>query len=327
MTGSDRAVDAVLVVCAIAGERGDGTINLVEQATDLRAVIDIIGGQCRGDDPPRVGIDADVQFAPRPAPARAVLLDQPFTGAGQFQPSAVHQQMHGFGAGRRSRHRQCFGPPAQRGMVRDGEIETEQADNGADQPFGLPQSQAEHDAQRLRRRDRQGRIVGLTAPRSPWFGAPGRDRLVAEPDRQTATLAQASIIFRPVRYPILLPGDVMTAIGIDLERHGRTSQEDYGWGSILLSGTAQPDLPLAEVYGPAVILTNHREVPLSERRMVLYTYSAPDVSPADPCNKMSPSENRPARHRVAQAGVLGVAAWRTGPLQHGACANNCRRGR
>src|SRR4051794_28385481 len=58
--------------------------------------------------------------------------------------------------------------------------------------------------------------VRYAAPR----GAPGRDRLFAEPDRQTATLAQASIIFRPVRYPILLPGDVMTAIGIDLERHG-----------------------------------------------------------------------------------------------------------
>src|SRR5439155_3439302 len=102
MTGSDRAVDAVLVVCAIAGERGDGTIDLVEQGTDLRAVIDIIGGQCRGDDPTRVGIDADVQFAPRPAPARAVLFDQPFASARQFQPSAIHQQMYGFGAGRRS---------------------------------------------------------------------------------------------------------------------------------------------------------------------------------------------------------------------------------
>src|SRR5712691_12456828 len=55
MTGSDRAVDAVLVVCAIAGERGDGTIDLVEQGTDLRAVIDIIGGQCRGDDPTGAG--------------------------------------------------------------------------------------------------------------------------------------------------------------------------------------------------------------------------------------------------------------------------------
>src|SRR5205823_13158023 len=62
----------------------------------------------------------------------------------------------------------------------------------------------------------------------------------------------------------------MTAIGIDLERHGRISPEDYGWGSVLPSGTAQPDLPPAEVYGPAVILTSHREVPLSEGRMVLH---------------------------------------------------------
>src|SRR2546423_1906946 len=41
----------------------------------------------------------------------------------------------------------------------------------------------------------------------------------------------------------------------------------------------------------------------------------------------SPSEDRPARHRVAQTRVLGVAAWRTGPLQHGARTDDCRRGR
>src|SRR5258706_10015762 len=57
---------------------------------------------------------------------------------------------------------QRLGPPAQRGMVRDSEIETEQADDGADQPFGLPQGQAEYGAQLQRRRDRQGRIVELT---------------------------------------------------------------------------------------------------------------------------------------------------------------------
>src|SRR4029077_17499288 len=53
----------------------------------------------------------------------------------------------------------------------------------------------------------------------------------------------------------------------------------------------------------------------------------------DPCLECrgiagaSPSENRPARHRVAEARVLGGAAWRTGPLQHGARAHDCRRGR
>src|SRR5437764_4125879 len=71
MAGSDLAIDAVLVICTIAGQRSDGIINLVEQGTDLRAVIDIIGGQRRRDDPAGVGIDTDVQFAPRPASVRA----------------------------------------------------------------------------------------------------------------------------------------------------------------------------------------------------------------------------------------------------------------
>ena len=179
-----------------------------------------MGGQRRRDDPTRVGIDADVQFAPRSPPARAVLLDQPLAGTAQLKPSAVHQQMHGFGAGRRSRHGQRLAPPAQRGMVRDGEIETKQMDDGADQPFGLPQGQPEHRPQGQRRRDRQGRIARLAARCGARLGPPGRDRLFAEPHRQTATPPQGSIIFRPVGYPILLLGDVVTAIGIGLEWHG-----------------------------------------------------------------------------------------------------------
>src|SRR6202045_171261 len=63
---------------------------------EVRRHLAFIGGQRRRDDPAGVGIDTDVQFAPRPAPARTVLLDQPFAGARQLQPSAVHQQMHGF---------------------------------------------------------------------------------------------------------------------------------------------------------------------------------------------------------------------------------------
>src|SRR6516225_9234950 len=53
----------------------------------------------------------------------------------------------------------------------------------------------------------------------------------------------------------------------------------------------------------------------------------------DPCLQSrgvagaSPGKDRPARHRTAEARVLGVAAWRTGPLQHGARAHDCRRGR
>jgi hypothetical protein len=41
----------------------------------------------------------------------------------------------------------------------------------------------------------------------------------------------------------------------------------------------------------------------------------------------SPGKDRSAGHRIAQSRVPGVAAWGTGPLQHGAGANDCRRGR
>ena len=138
MLGQFLALDAYLRRCrdkaAVAGERSDGIVNLVEQGSDLRGVIEMIGCQRRRADAARVGIDTDVQFAPRPAPARAVSFDQPLASTAQLQPRPVHQKMHGSGAGRRSRHGQCLGPPAQRGMVRDSEIEAKQMDDGADQP-------------------------------------------------------------------------------------------------------------------------------------------------------------------------------------------------
>src|ERR1700690_4083183 len=107
-------------------------------------------------------------------------------------------------------------------MVGYGEIETEQVDDGSDQPFGLPQRQAEHGTQGQCRGDRQSRIGGLTTPLvrgSP----PGGNRLVGEPDRQAPTLAQGCIIVRPVGYPMTLLRDMVTASGIDLEGHGGQS--------------------------------------------------------------------------------------------------------
>ena len=156
----------------------------------------------------------------RSPPARPVLLAQPLAGPAQLQPLCCPQQMHGLDAGWRLRDGQGRGPPAQRGMVRNGEIETKQMDDGADQPFGLPQGQLEHRPQGQRRRNRQGRIARLTARCRVRLGPPGRDYLFAEPHRQTTT-PHGSIIFRPVGYPILLLGNVVTAIGIGLEWHGR----------------------------------------------------------------------------------------------------------
>src|SRR4051794_20736609 len=72
-----------------------------------------------------------------------------------------------------------------------------QADDGADQAFGLAQSQAEYGLGGQRRRDRQRRVVRLPAWRGARLRPPGRNRLVREPDRQTPALAQRG----PVRHP------------------------------------------------------------------------------------------------------------------------------
>ena len=77
-------------------------------------------------------------------------------------------------------------------MVRHGELEAEQLEDGADQPLGLAQRQAEHRPQRQRRHDRQAGVAGLPARRGARLGAPGRDRLLAEPDCQASPLRRAA---------------------------------------------------------------------------------------------------------------------------------------
>ena len=84
MAFGDLTIDAVLIICAIGSERGDGTVDLIKQGADLHAVIDIVGGQRRRDDLAGGGIHTDVQFALRSAPACAVLLDQPLAGTGEL---------------------------------------------------------------------------------------------------------------------------------------------------------------------------------------------------------------------------------------------------
>src|SRR4051795_10986165 len=106
-------------------------------------------------------------------------------------------------------------------MVRDREIENEQADDGADQPFGLAQSQTEHSFEGQGRRDRQIRVVRLATRRGARLRLPGRNRRLREPDRQAPALAQGSIVLGPVRDLVLLLGNVVAAVLVQLERQGR----------------------------------------------------------------------------------------------------------
>ena len=120
-----------------------------------------------------------------------------------------------------SRHLQRLGPAAQGAVVRHREIEIEQLQDGADQPLGLAQRQAEHGSQGQRRRDRQIGVGGLPAPAGARRCHPGRDCLRREPDRQAAAGAQAGVILGPVGHPVPLLGNVAATGRLGFERHGR----------------------------------------------------------------------------------------------------------
>jgi hypothetical protein len=90
MASRDLGVDIVAVVVAIADEGCHCPIALVEQGTDLGAVVGILVGQHRGDDPAGVGVRREMQHSPDPAPLGAVLLGQPLARAAELQPGAVH---------------------------------------------------------------------------------------------------------------------------------------------------------------------------------------------------------------------------------------------
>ena len=59
-----------MILPTIAGERGQRARHLVEQGAGLGAIIHLAAGRCRGHDPARVGIHAEMKLPPRPALAR-----------------------------------------------------------------------------------------------------------------------------------------------------------------------------------------------------------------------------------------------------------------
>jgi hypothetical protein len=129
-------------------------------------------------------------------------------------------QRLGIPAGAWPHHLQCLSAAAQGRVVRHREVKPKQVDEGADQPFGLAQGQAEDGAQGQRRGDRQGRIGGLPPACGARLSPPGGDRFLAEPHGQAATLAQGGIVIAPVRHLVLLFGDVTATVLVQLERHG-----------------------------------------------------------------------------------------------------------
>ena len=77
MAGRNLGIDVVAVIGAVAGDGRHCPLDPVEQGTDLRAVIGILVGQHRGDDPAGIGdlSQPDLQQSRR---------DTRFRGTGAF---------------------------------------------------------------------------------------------------------------------------------------------------------------------------------------------------------------------------------------------------
>jgi hypothetical protein len=87
-------------------------------------------------------------------------------------------------------------------------------EDGTDQAFGLAQRQTEHSAQCQSCRNRQIRVVRLTARRGSRCRFPGGDDGVRKPHGQTAPLMQRLVIIGPIRHPPLRPRNVVATVGI-----------------------------------------------------------------------------------------------------------------
>jgi hypothetical protein len=131
----DLAIDTVLVVRAVGGERGDRTVDLIKKVpTCMPSSTSLVVSAAATMWPvpastPMCSLRHDQRLlAPcfssnhSPAPERF----RPVLSTNRCKGSAMHDG-------------QCLGSPADRRMVRNGEIETEQADDGSDQSFRLPQ--------------------------------------------------------------------------------------------------------------------------------------------------------------------------------------------
>src|SRR6187455_2756593 len=77
----DLGVDVVAVVRAIAGEGRHRLLHQLEQGAGLRAVVRILVGQHRRDNPARVSVRGEMQLTPATPPLAAMLLDQPLAGS------------------------------------------------------------------------------------------------------------------------------------------------------------------------------------------------------------------------------------------------------
>ncbi len=158
VAAADAGGDTLLVIGSVAGEGGERALDLIEQGAHLRAVVHVPGGQQGGDDPSGAGVQAEVQLPPGRRTLVPCFSFSHSPAPHSFSPVLSTSRCRG-SAPALEPGRSTSSVAAQRAVVGDGEVEPEQAYDGADQALRLTQGQPEHGLERQCRQDCQGRVI------------------------------------------------------------------------------------------------------------------------------------------------------------------------
>jgi hypothetical protein len=219
MPFSHGVVDSLTIMCAACYHRRERACNLFKKTLYFRYVADIVLRQFDGDDFMRVGIDAEMQFAPTPRGTNATLLIQPFALAIDLQTSTVDEEMERFvTVNRLWQNGQATASAGSMSCGRELQYRC-RAEQRSRQSFSLTQRLVEHQAKRKRGLDGYCRIDRLTTTLSSRRSVPCRDGLFGKPNRQLSPPHQRSIIVWPVRHSVSRLGEFVTATFIELVWH------------------------------------------------------------------------------------------------------------
>ncbi len=179
---------SIAIIGAVRRDQGNVPLDASEQKRHLRCVVVTPVDQHVRGDLTGTGVDGEMQLAP--APSRPAVLDRiPFTLPEQLQTLLSNARWIGPGLGSTRGHRPAKrpSPPVERGMVRNRQIEPEQAQDAAGKRFDLAQGQVEPEAQRQHEFDRQVGVDRLSTWRASLGRRPARNSRLVQPQREVAT--------------------------------------------------------------------------------------------------------------------------------------------
>jgi hypothetical protein len=133
-------VNRLAIICAIRDEAGDLAVDLLEQSGNFADVVRIILSQSVRNDFTGVRVDRKMELAPSAMAAVSLLV--PLALSEQLQPRAVDNQMSSSRNNTRSPCRKLTATSAECGVVRNAEIEPQQAKHAAGECLSLTQGKA-----------------------------------------------------------------------------------------------------------------------------------------------------------------------------------------